>query len=229
MTRAHDCPQPPCAPRSSSPLPWPPRGRRLRHRPHHALLVRTATDGAGRHPRSALIAQGQYLSRAADCAACHRAGGKPFAGGLGMQTPMGTIYSTNITPDPDTGIGATTRRLRARGSPRHPTTASRCIRRCRMPLRDRQRYRDQGAVRLLHGLGAAGETGQRRQHDSVAGQHALAAGLVAAAVRTPAQLQPGSGAGCRPAARCRTGGRPGPLRRLPHATRPGLPGKGDGR
>jgi len=54
-----------------------------------------------------LIAQGQYLSRAADCAACHTApGGKPFAGGLGMQTPMGTIYSTNITPDPDTGIGA---------------------------------------------------------------------------------------------------------------------------
>ena len=47
----------------------------------------------------ALIAQGQYLSRAADCAACHTApGGKPFAGGLGMQTPMGTIYSTNITP-----------------------------------------------------------------------------------------------------------------------------------
>ena len=55
----------------------------------------------------ALIAQGRYLSRAADCAACHTApGGKPFAGGLGMQTPMGTIYSTNITPDPDSGIGA---------------------------------------------------------------------------------------------------------------------------
>jgi hypothetical protein len=112
-----------------------------------------------------------------------------------------------------------------RGIPRRPAAVSGdavCL------VRDRQRYRDQGAVRLLHGLGAAGETGQRRQHDSVAGQHALAAGLVAAAVRTPAQLQPGSGAGCRPAARCRTGGRPGPLRRLPHA-RPGLPGKGDGR
>ncbi len=54
----------------------------------------------------ALIARGQYLSRVADCAACHTApGGKAFAGGLGMQTPMGTIYSTNITPDPDTGIG----------------------------------------------------------------------------------------------------------------------------
>lgn len=55
----------------------------------------------------ALIARGEYLSRAADCAACHTApGGRPFAGGLGMQTPMGTLYSTNITPDPATGIGA---------------------------------------------------------------------------------------------------------------------------
>lgn len=54
----------------------------------------------------ALIAQGEYLARAGDCVACHTApGGAPFAGGLGLQTPMGTIYATNITPDPDTGIG----------------------------------------------------------------------------------------------------------------------------
>ncbi|WMJ68726.1 cytochrome c [Stenotrophomonas sp. 24(2023)] len=54
----------------------------------------------------ALIARGQYLARAADCAACHTApGGRPFAGGLGMQTPMGTLYATNITPDAQTGIG----------------------------------------------------------------------------------------------------------------------------
>lgn len=53
-----------------------------------------------------LIRQGEYLARAGDCIACHTApGGKPFAGGLGMQTPMGTIYSTNITPDKATGIG----------------------------------------------------------------------------------------------------------------------------
>ncbi len=52
----------------------------------------------------ALIAQGQYLSRAADCAACHTApGGKPFAGGLAMPSPIGTIYSSNITPDARTG------------------------------------------------------------------------------------------------------------------------------
>lgn len=53
-----------------------------------------------------LIAQGEYYARVADCVACHTApGGQPFAGGLGMQTPLGAIYSTNITPDPETGIG----------------------------------------------------------------------------------------------------------------------------
>src|ERR1700741_5139472 len=55
-----------------------------------------------------IVARGQYLTRAADCAACHTApGGKPFAGGLPFKLPViGTIYSTNITPDPETGIGA---------------------------------------------------------------------------------------------------------------------------
>jgi mono/diheme cytochrome c family protein len=54
-----------------------------------------------------LVARGEYLTRAADCAACHTApGGKPFAGGLAFKLPMiGTLYSTNITPDPETGIG----------------------------------------------------------------------------------------------------------------------------
>ncbi|MGY4495652.1 c-type cytochrome [Pseudomonas sp. TE3610] len=54
----------------------------------------------------ALIQQGEYLARAGDCVACHTAhGGKAFAGGLPIESPIGTIYSTNITPDPDTGIG----------------------------------------------------------------------------------------------------------------------------
>ncbi|QGZ63082.1 cytochrome c [Paraburkholderia acidisoli] len=55
---------------------------------------------------AALIQRGDYLAKAGDCVACHSAPhGKPFAGGLPMMTPMGAIYSTNITPDPDTGIG----------------------------------------------------------------------------------------------------------------------------
>ena len=57
--------------------------------------------------RDALLVQrGAAIARQGDCVACHTApGGQPFAGGLAMQTPLGAIYSTNITPDPVTGIG----------------------------------------------------------------------------------------------------------------------------
>ena len=55
---------------------------------------------------AALVERGAYLARLGDCIACHSApGGKAFAGGLPMKTPVGTIYSTNITPDVATGIG----------------------------------------------------------------------------------------------------------------------------
>jgi mono/diheme cytochrome c family protein len=53
-----------------------------------------------------IVARGKYLAEAADCVACHTApGGAPFAGGLAMPSGFGTIYATNITPDPDDGIG----------------------------------------------------------------------------------------------------------------------------
>ena len=49
---------------------------------------------------------GEYLTRAADCVSCHTAeGGAPFAGGRAIKLPFGTIYSPNITPDRETGIG----------------------------------------------------------------------------------------------------------------------------
>lgn len=52
------------------------------------------------------IAQGKALAAAGNCVACHTvAGGKPFAGGYAVDTSFGTIYSTNITPDRETGIG----------------------------------------------------------------------------------------------------------------------------
>src|SRR3954449_8846726 len=55
---------------------------------------------------AALIAKGEYLARAGDCIACHTAReGRLFAGGHAMPTPFGTIYTSNITPDPQTGIG----------------------------------------------------------------------------------------------------------------------------
>lgn len=53
-----------------------------------------------------LIVRGKYLARAGDCIGCHtRPDGLPFAGGLPLQTPFGTIVSTNITPDKTSGIG----------------------------------------------------------------------------------------------------------------------------
>jgi nicotinate dehydrogenase subunit B len=57
---------------------------------------------------AATIARGQQLAALGDCAVCHTAanGGTINAGGRAIETPFGTIYSTNITPDPETGIGA---------------------------------------------------------------------------------------------------------------------------
>jgi mono/diheme cytochrome c family protein len=53
-----------------------------------------------------LVEKGELLAAIGDCEVCHtRAGGEPYAGGLALPTPFGTIYSTNITPDPKTGIG----------------------------------------------------------------------------------------------------------------------------
>jgi cytochrome c5 len=60
---------------------------------------------------AALLQRGEYLTKAGDCIACHTntpAKGKTFAGGLPIPTPFGTIYSPNITPDKDTGIGGWT-------------------------------------------------------------------------------------------------------------------------
>lgn len=69
-----------------------------------AALVMFGATAA--HAQQTEASRGEYLARAGDCIACHSVpGGKPFAGGLRMGTPMGVIYSTNITPDPDTGIG----------------------------------------------------------------------------------------------------------------------------
>ena len=67
--------------------------------------VPAATEAGG--AKSAQIKRGEYVARLGDCVACHSApGGKPMAGGLELKTPFGALYSTNITPDRDTGIGA---------------------------------------------------------------------------------------------------------------------------
>ncbi|HEV2099069.1 MAG TPA: c-type cytochrome [Stellaceae bacterium] len=68
-----------------------------------------ANGASSRVADQTLIAKGEYLARAGDCVACHtNPGGALFAGGRAMATPFGTIYSSNITPDPKTGIGSWT-------------------------------------------------------------------------------------------------------------------------
>ena len=71
-----------------------------------AIRVPDPKISAGLAERKPDVAHGAYIAVLGDCAACHTvAGGKSLAGGLGFATPIGTIYSTNITPDRETGIG----------------------------------------------------------------------------------------------------------------------------
>ena len=75
-----------------------------------ALAYRPALDPVTPPARdtfaAALVARGEMLAGAGYCATCHTAPGGPrYAGGYAMTTGFGTIYSTNITPDPETGIG----------------------------------------------------------------------------------------------------------------------------
>lgn len=53
------------------------------------------------------IARGEYLAKAGNCMGCHTArGGAPYAGGRGIETPFGTVYTSNLTPDTATGLGS---------------------------------------------------------------------------------------------------------------------------
>lgn len=70
------------------------------------LSLASAPSSYGKTSDAALVQRGRYLALAGDCISCHtRAGGAPFAGGLDFHTPFGVIYSPNITPDSQTGIG----------------------------------------------------------------------------------------------------------------------------
>jgi mono/diheme cytochrome c family protein len=59
----------------------------------------------------AIVAQGEKLAHIGNCVGCHTVrGGRPFAGGRPLETPFGTVFTTNITPDPETGIGRWSRK-----------------------------------------------------------------------------------------------------------------------
>ena len=70
------------------------------------FAVAPVSASAQPDPNPALVQQGKYLAQAGDCTACHTTiGGAPFAGGLAIASPIGAIYSDNITPDQTNGIG----------------------------------------------------------------------------------------------------------------------------
>ena len=89
---------------------------------HSALAAGIASEAVAYPPVSVSnlspaqakeVRRGEYLAKLSDCLACHTEHGdgktgKPFAGGLPIKTPFGTIYTTNITPDKATGIGSWT-------------------------------------------------------------------------------------------------------------------------
>jgi mono/diheme cytochrome c family protein len=71
------------------------------------LCTASAIGEAQAQPSAETIARGKALTEAADCGSCHTGDpSKPFAGGKRIDTPFGRIYSPNLTPDRDTGIGA---------------------------------------------------------------------------------------------------------------------------
>jgi mono/diheme cytochrome c family protein len=73
------------------------------------LLLAAGVAQAASAVDANLVERGRYLAVAGDCAACHTAPGKaPFAGGVAIASPLGTIHSTNITPSRTHGIGAWT-------------------------------------------------------------------------------------------------------------------------
>jgi len=72
---------------------------------HRAAIQPVEPPAAASFPPD-LIARGEILATASNCESCHTTKvGQHFAGGLGIATPFGTIYTSNITPDPATGIG----------------------------------------------------------------------------------------------------------------------------
>ena len=86
------------------------QGRHCAMRAILAIMLLCTAFSLGRaqaEPSAETIARGKALTDAADCASCHTADpAKPFAGGKRIDTPFGGIYSPNLTPDRDTGIGA---------------------------------------------------------------------------------------------------------------------------
>jgi hypothetical protein len=144
-----------------------------------ALFLADTVSPSQAQPAGTPTNKGEYLARAGDCVSCHSVrGGKAFAGGLAMGTPMGTIYTTNITPDPETGIGGYSladfdRAVRSGvakdGHNLYPAIALSI-------LRQDHRRGYPGAVCVLHARRAGGETTEQAERNSLVFEPALAVG-----------------------------------------------------
>lgn len=80
----------------------------LLHRVYLHGLAGLLLSGAASVNAQGIVANGQYLAKAGGCIGCHtatKAGAIPFAGGRALETPFGTFYGPNITPDKETGLG----------------------------------------------------------------------------------------------------------------------------
>jgi mono/diheme cytochrome c family protein len=74
-----------------------------------AAVQNVAMAPASEPPPGSTVERGKYLAEAGNCISCHtQTGAVPFSGGVPFETPFGTIFSSNITPDPATGIGTWT-------------------------------------------------------------------------------------------------------------------------
>src|SRR3546814_15163091 len=102
--------RPPISTRTDTPFPYPPLFRSLQAQ----QAPGNTSDGTGGEasagePLAGEVERGRYVFQAAGCLGCHtdeKGGGAPLAGGRALTTPFGTFYTPNITPDPDSGIGA---------------------------------------------------------------------------------------------------------------------------
>ena len=76
---------------------------------HKYLLLNLSVVVFGTTANAADASHGEYLTNAGGCVACHTAeDGQPMAGGRSLESPFGTFYTPNITPDNETGIGGWT-------------------------------------------------------------------------------------------------------------------------
>jgi mono/diheme cytochrome c family protein len=158
-----------------------------------------AADSVTTRTPADLIARGEYLARAGDCIGCHTArGGVPYAGGRGIETPFGTVYAPNLTPDPQTGLGRLVgERLLARAAQRTLARRPAAVSRVPVPELHPRRAGRLGCDVRLPAQPAAGGASQPAAHARLSVQPAGVARDLARALLQARCLHGRSGAAGR--------------------------------